>query len=290
MTNAPKTTRKKRALRSLAQFAGGLLVAHLVLCAYLANRFIHPLRVLPTKPAGLREGRVGTVPVWITRGLAEGKPSKAVVVLAHGFGGSRATWGDLMLRLEAAGIDAVAPAMPGQEASPQPGVTFGKEEATTLIACAAWARAHGAKKVVGEGLSLGGAATWLASGEDPKAFDGIVTDAAFARFDGAMESFLGRKAAAGRIVLRPVVWFARAISGIDPASIRPIDAARAWRGRPALVIQGTGDTLIVPSNGERLAQAAGCPLWRIEGAEHSRTYAADPKAYASRVIAFVQAL
>lgn len=271
-------------------FLLGLLIAHLVFCAYLANGFIHPPRVVPSRPNGLREAKVGDVPVWVTPGIADGKPSGTVVVLAHGFRGGRDTWSDLMLRLDKAGIDAVAPAMPGQEASPRPGVTFGKEEAQTVLQCAAWARSKGAKKIVGVGLSLGGAATWLASGEDPKALDGIVTDAAFARFDEAMESFLGRRFAAGRILLRPVVWFARGISGIDPASIRPIDAAEKWRGRPALVIQGTDDTLIVPSNGDRLAAAAGCPLWRIEGAEHSRTYDANPKAYAARIIEFVRKL
>lgn len=271
-------------------FVLGLLLAHLVFCAYLASGFIRPPRFVPSRPAGLREAKVDDVPAWVTPRLAEGRPSETVVVLAHGFRGSRGSFDDLMLRLDKAGIDALAPAMPGQEASPDPAVTFGAREARTVLACAGWARRKGAKRVVGMGLSLGGAATWLAGGEDPQALDGIVSDAAFARFDEAMESFLGRRYAAGRFVLRPVVWFARAMSGIDPASIRPIDAAARWKGRPALVIQGTSDTLIVPSNGERLATAAGCPLWRIDGAEHSRTYDMDRKAYAARLIEFVRSL
>ena len=120
----------------------------------------------------------------------------------------------------------------------------------------------------------------------------MVSDASFAQFYEAMDRLFSYKLPfpGGATILRPVVWFARAISGIDPAKIRPIDAAAKWRGRPALVIQGDADTFIVPSNGRRLAEAAGCPLWLVPGANHAEDYATDPKGYARRVVDFARDL
>jgi hypothetical protein len=271
-------------------FLLGLLLAYVAFCFQAANAYLHPWRETYPAPEGIRETTVGNDPVWSTPNLADGHPSEVVFVLAHGYGGTRATWNGLLKDLQKAGIDAVAPAMPGQDASPDKSVGFGKKEARTIIDCAAWCRAKGAKRVVGLGISLGGAATWLASAEEPKALDGVISDASFALFSEAMDRTFSYRLPLGKFILRPVVWIAQAMSGIDPGSIRPIDAAAAWKGRPALVIQGTDDRLIVPSNGERLAEAAHCPIWRVEGADHAQDYATDPKGYASHVIQFARRL
>ncbi|RYG18679.1 alpha/beta fold hydrolase [bacterium] len=267
-----------------------LFLAYAAFCYQAANAYLHPWRETYPAPLDVKEAKVGNVPVWATPGLLDGHPSEAVFVLAHGYGGTRATWNGLLHDLRKAGIDAVAPAMPGQDTNPDDSVGFGKKEARTIIECADWCRAKGAKKVVGLGVSLGGAATWLASAEDPKALDGVISDAAFALFTEAMEKAFSYRLPLGGVILRPVVWIAKAKSGIDPGTIRPIEAAAAWKGRPALVIQGTADRLIVPSNGERLAEAAGCPIWRVEGAEHAMDYSTDPEGYAKRVIQFARAI
>ena len=273
-------------------FLLGLVVAYLGFCAFGAYGYLHPKREVHDPPAGIGNATIGTTPVWVTPGLAAGRPSRVVLVLAHGYGGTRATWNGLLEDLRKAGVDAVAPAMPGQDASPDPTVGFGRKEARTILDCAAWARARGARRVVGLGVSLGGGAAWLASEEDPKGLDGVVSDASFAQFDEAMNRLFAYRLPfpGGAVLLRPVVWFARAMSGIDPWAIRPIDAAAKWRGRPALVIQGDADGFIVPSNGRRLAEAAGCPLWLVPGADHAQDYLTDPKGYAARVIAFAKGI
>lgn len=273
-------------------FLLGLVVAYLAFCAYAAYGYLHPSRETYPAPEGIQEAKVGTTPVWATPGLVEGKPSRVVFVLAHGYGGTRATWNGLLADLRKAGIDAVAPAMPGQDANPDKTVGFGRKEARTILDCAAWAREKGAKKVVGLGVSLGGGATWLASAEDPKGLDGVISDASFAQFDEAMNRLFSYRLPfpGGATLLTPVVWFARAMSGIDPYKIRPVDAAAKWRGRPALVIQGDADQLIVPSNGRRLAEAAGCPLWLVPGANHAEDYKTDPAGYARRVVEFARNL
>lgn len=271
-------------------FLLGLLLAYAAFCVLAANGYLHPIRSIPTAEPWVKEVKVGDTPAWSTPALAAGKPSSVVFVLAHGYGGTRATWKGLFEHLRDAGIDAVAPAMPGQDANPEKTVGFGLSESKTILRTAEWCRKQGAKRVVGLGISLGGGATWLASAEDPAALDGVITDASFAVFSEAMRAAFGRRIPGGAALLWPVGKIAQWMSGIDPSAIRPIDAARAWHGRPALIIQGTADTLIVPENGERLAQAAGCPIWRVEGAEHAEDYRTAPDEYARRVIAFALAL
>lgn len=270
----------------------GFVLAYLGFCAFAAQGYLHPTREVYDAPEDVKEAKVGETPVWATPGLVEGKPSRVVFVLAHGYGGTRATWNGLLKDLRKAGIDAVAPAMPGQDANPDPTVGFGRKEARTILDCAAWARTQGAQRVVGLGVSLGGGATWLASEEEPTALDGVITDASFAVFSEAMDRLFAYRLPfpGGAALLKPVVWFARAMSGIDPYAIRPIDAAVKWKGRPALVIQGDADQLIVPSNGRRLADAAGCPLWLVPGANHAEDYPTDPTGYAKRVIEFARRL
>ena len=270
----------------------GLLLAYGAFCAIAAYQYLHPAREVYDPPEGVENATVGTTPVWATPNLIAGRPSRVVFVLAHGYGGCRATWNGLLRDLQKAGIDAVAPAMPGQDASPDPTVGFGAKEARTILDCAAWARVRGAKRVVGLGVSLGGGAVWLASEEDPKALDGVVSDASFAQFDEAMNRLFSYRLPfpGGAALLTPVVWIARAMSGIDPTKIRPVDAAAKWRGRPALVIQGDADELIVPSNGRRLADAAGCDLWLVPGANHAQDYSTAPAEYARRVVAFAKGL
>lgn len=270
----------------------GFALAYFGFCAYLAHAYLHPSREVYDPPEGVQNATVGTTPVWATPGLLEGRPSRVVFVLAHGYGGTRATWNGLLEHLRKAGIDAVAPAMPGQDSSPDPTVGFGAKEARTILDCAAWARSKGAKRVVGLGISLGGGATWLASALEPEALDGVISDASFAQFDEAMNRLFSYKLPfpGGATLLHPVVWFARAMSGIDPYAIRPVDAAAKWRGRPALVIQGDADEFIVPSNGRRLADAAGCPLWLVPGANHAEDYPTAPEEYARRVVEFARKL
>ena len=273
-------------------FLLGLLAAYLVFCALAARGYLRPARETYPAPEGVLEAKVGKTPVWATPGLLDGRPSRVAFVLAHGYGGTRATWNGLLKDLQKAGIDAVVPAMPGQDANPDPTVGFGRKEARTILECAAWAREKGAKRVVGLGISLGGAAMWLASEEEPETLDGVVSDASFAQFDEAMNRLFSYRLPfpGGATLLTPVVWFARGMSGIDPTKIRPIDAAAKWRGKPALVIQGDADQLIVPSNGRRLSEAAGCPLWLVPGANHAQDYLTDPEGYAKRVIAFARGL
>jgi pimeloyl-ACP methyl ester carboxylesterase len=192
-----------------------------------------------------------------------------------------------MEQLDARGLDAVSPAMPGQDASPEPSVGFGVREARAIVETVRWARSRyrTPPKVILVGLSMGGAATWLASEIDP-AVDGVVTEGAYARFDEAMDRFFDRKIPYGRVLLRPVVTIASAMSGIHPSSVRPVDAAAKWSGRPALVIQGADDDLILRSHADRLAQASKGELWIVQRACHAACMEVAGEEYADRLAKF----
>lgn len=245
---------------------GGLLAAYLCVCYAFADRFVSPLRnVAKSPPAGivaktiLLDGR--QVPCWTNAGF---DPKKGTVfVFAHGYGGNRAHWAEAMKALAKDGYSSVAPAMPGQDASPEDRVGFGVSEAKLVRAAAGWARARGAKRVVGVGMSMGGASIWLAS----DSLDAVVTDAAYPTFDQACRRYFDRVVPNASLLLRPVVTIGAWKAGVDPSAIRPIDAARRFKG-PALVIQGAEDKLFPTTFADELAKAARCEKWLVPGAGH----------------------
>ena len=136
---------------------------------------------------------------------------------------------------------------------------------------------------------MGGAATWIATGETTE-IDGVITDSAYARFDQAMNQFFDRKLPGGHVIFKPVIWIAEAMTGLRPEKVRPVDYATHWKGRPALIIQGDADTLITPDHAQRLSEAAGCPLWTVHGAEHAQAYDTDRHGYVDHVVKFAEGL
>jgi pimeloyl-ACP methyl ester carboxylesterase len=179
--------------------------------------------------------------------------------------------------------------MPGQDQSPYPTVGFGTKEAEVLVDTYAWVRRNGARpKIVVVGVSMGGAAAWLSSELDPT-ISGVVSEGAYARFDRAMLHWLD-SLPGGSVTLRPVVWLASARSGIKPESIVPEDAARTWRGKPALVMQGSKDVLIEKWHAERLAAAADCELMEVPGAVHACCQDVLREKYADRLVEFARAI
>ncbi len=272
-----------------------LIGVYFGVCTVLARNYIHPARVVPVKPAELREvmvgSRYGPTPSWCTDGLANGDPSGVVFVMAHGYGGTRESWSQVMHDLAQKGFDSLAISMPGQDASPAKFVGFGISEGHATVDAVKWVRAKSKHpvKVVVLGISMGGAATWLATSEDP-GIDGIVTEGAYARFDQAMNQFFERKLWGGSVIFAPVVTIAKWMTGLKPEEVLPVDSAVKWKGRPALVIQAGSDTLITEDQGRRLAEAAACPIWLVPGAEHAQCYEVAKDEYLKRLVGFADGL
>ncbi len=278
----PKSRRRK-----FLQLAGVLVGTYLGACTYLAWHYVHPPRVAPPAvPEGLKEVEIDgpkyAIPAWTGKGGTQ----EVVFILAHGIKGARESWTAPAEQLLSRGYSVVIPAMSGHEASRGGQVGFGPTEADELIAVARWARGeYPFHQIVAVGISMGGAAVWLASAKDPAAFDGIVTEGAFARLGEVSDRWLDRALPLGHIWLAPVILFSRWMTGVNPSDINPVVAARTWRGRPALVIHASEDTLISRSNADDLAQAAGCSVYEVPGARHAQAYGVDPSAYIARLAA-----
>jgi len=286
---------KKKRGRKMLIGLGSFLGIYFIVCFVLAWTYLHPPRQVMPTPADLSDVMIptdgGPDPAFVTPGLAQSKASPVVFIFAHGYGGDRSGWTDLMSALEKQGYESIAPAMPGQDASPESTVGFGPKEAKVLVNTVAWVRQHALNKpkIVLVGVSMGGAAAWLASEMDPSV-DGVITEGAYARFDEAMKGWFEGRAPGSSVYLRPVVWFASWMSGGKPSDIRPVEAAAKWKGRPALVIHGDADTLMPLSFAQQLSSAAGCELWRVRRATHAHCVDVAGPEYVKRLVVFAEAL
>ncbi len=270
------------------------LVAYLLLCTYLAYKYVHPHREVSMTPNWVRDitipGSHAQIPVWASPGLAlkHGKP--VVFVLAYGYGGTRESWASVMADLTKHGFESVAPCMPGQEVSLEQTVGFGRYEARTILDTVKWVRGQysAPPKIILLGVSMGGAASWLASEQDPT-IDAVVTEGAYAQFDEAMNNWLSQKMPGSPVYLKPMIWIASAMAKINPSEIIPSNSAAKWH-KPALVIQGSDDKLIPMEHAERLAKAANCPLWIVPNASHAQCFAVASKEYIKRLSAIANSL
>lgn len=267
------------------------LVAYLALCFLLAWKYVSPSRTLPDRPQHAVDltipGPVAEIPVWCTAGLAAGKPkSTTLFVLAHGYGGNRESWAQALEDLNAAGYEVVVPEMPGHGASKDGKVGFGVKEADVILAATHWALERYPEdkpRVVAVGISMGGAACWLASAKEPSLFSAIATEGAYARLDQAANRWFDMLLPAGHVLLAPVRWMAESLSGVRTSSVNPVEAAKAWKGRPSLVIHCANDALIDASHPKRLQEAAGAESWEILGVDHAQGYGAAQTEYLERL-------
>jgi pimeloyl-ACP methyl ester carboxylesterase len=282
-SNPPKKRWLRRLRIALVVFGG-----YAFLCVYLAHVYVHPRRPGPLlRPYSIKEISIpsgkGPVPTWVTPRLATGAGKPVVFVMAYGLGGDRENWSDQMLSLSKLGYECVAPSMPGQDASPDDGVGFGVKEATMVLDTVKWVRLQYKKppKIILWGLSMGGAAVWLASEQDPTV-DAVVTEGAYSQFDEAMNNWLNRKLPGSSFYLKPMIWLASYQANVDPAKIIPRNSAAKWR-KPALVVQGAEDQLIPMHQAEDLSKAARCPLWVVPNATHAQCWPTARKEFLKKL-------
>ena len=276
--------------RRLSYLLVTLIIVYFSGCWVLSGRYISPRRSVPEKPSYVESvlinGSHGKVPLWSSPRLALKKDPKPVVfVCAHGYGGDRHHWLGLFSDLPSKGFEVVAPAMPAHDENPDSECGFGVKEAKTLLDTVTWVRSQydQSPKIILVGVSMGGAACWLASAQDPT-ISAVVTEAAFADLETATTSYFDHALPLGRYVLLPVKWMAQWRSGINPANVRPVDCAAIWKGKPALVIHDEEDSLFDKSNAERLSKAAGCRLWVVAGAEHAQAMDMDQDGFVKALI------
>ena len=281
--------------RKVIFYGIGSLVLYVFVCVFLARSYVHPMRNRSGNPPKwvkevLIDSAAGPIPSWSTPNLALGHGKPIVFVLAHGYGGNRLGWSAMMGDLTELGYEAVAPSMPGQDDSPDPKVGFGVREAQCVLDTVHWVRSHykSPPKIVLLGVSMGGAAVWLASEKDPSV-DAIISEGAYSRFDEVMSHWLNSKLHGSSFYLRPMIWLASADAGVTPSTILPVRAAEKWH-KPALIIQAGNDKLIPLHQAQELATASKAPLWIVDGVVHANCYDASHDEYMKRIAQIAKSL
>jgi dienelactone hydrolase len=266
--------------KRLVIYALVILTFYLGLCTWLAWKYVRPTR-LPVvavggatpfgidqkNPAQTLETAIqkGQIPAY--RFEPEQHPLGAVVLM-HGYGGGPEDWTDVGAELQRRGYLVVIPVAPAHANSTESQTGFGTTEADTVIAAAEWIKArHPELPILAHGISLGGASCWMASARRPDLFRAIGSDGGFADLNEASRAFLGP----GRTILAPVIPIASLFAGVDPAKIRPEEAAGAWRGQPAVVMHGDADRLFSIQFSERIAEAAGVKVTIAKGGRHANS-------------------
>jgi len=251
-----------------------------------ANRYLYPPRRVPTLPETLVAAELVGTPVWVSPSW---QTSQTVIILAHGYGGTRKAWAEIAPALSDQGYGVIAPAMPGQDESPQRIVGFGPAESALLTELSRIVRRENpSARLVLMGISLGAAACWDASLTIQP--DAVIAESAFAVLSEGIRGYVNAVVPGGELILKGAIAVARRRSGVNPSEIRPIHAAEKWKG-PALILAASEDTLsplqVLDSYQEAVPHAE---IAIFSGAKHAKCYESDPNRYLSVVSNFLSRL
>lgn len=275
-----KLSKPTRWKRRVLYFAIGLFVAYLAGCYWLAGRYLSPPQYDNPRDPIFTLDHLGQSSLW----TVTPKDPKAVFILCHGYQGRQAAWTEVARFLGQDGYAIFVPSFPGHDSHPDPVTGFGLKERDIIGEVASLARTRYPKHaIVVVGISMGGAAAWLASEKFPDRIDAIATEGAFTRMNDATNCYFDRALPGGRYLLAPVRWIAQSKSGVDPMSINPVESAMKWRGKPALVMHGALDQVFPVAFAQELGQATGTEPWIIPGAGHAYGFATDPTGYIARL-------
>ena len=130
--------------------------------------------------------------------------------------------------------------------------TIGLRESHTVTAGAEWLRRRGHSAVVVYGVSMGGAASIIATGRDaPPAVVGLVTDGAFDQLTTVIDN-ITRRLPIPAYLHRVANALAKRCVGSEPADVQPLLFAHALKV-PPLFLHGDRDRLVPPAYAESLA-------------------------------------
>ncbi len=219
------------------------------------------------------------LPAWYVAG-ARGRP---VIVVVHGYGGNRTATVEVGPPLNQLGYGLLFVDLGYVSGARRYG--GGQQEADEVGDALRWVEDTVGSPAVLLGFSGGAFASLaaVARGARPAA---IVSDSGFLGF----RSVVAFRAHVPRIVtnLLPVLY--PLVSGGGHA----IDVAHELGARPfgvpALIVQGTGDRTIPPSDGPRLARLTDGRLWTLPGVAHTKAFDTDRAAYVGTIDEFVRSV
>ena len=287
----------------MAALATGAAIA--AVPAAMAWIFLHPPRRVhlktPRTGLGLDYDRFSLraadgvrLSAWFIPAAAS-HATRGVAVLAHGYHGNRHTMLPYVRFLHDAGYAALTFDFRAHGWSGGRRTTFGIDEVHDLHAALDWVFEQPELQglpVALLGESMGASVSLLVAADDERV-GAVVADSAFARFDSAIagrfHSVFGKRVS--DVIAPPTQRIGERILGCRGEEIAPIEAMPRIAPRPVLLIHGTADKLIVPSNADRLFDASpgNAKLWKVKGAPHVMSVFVAGREYARRVTEFLDA-
>jgi uncharacterized protein len=215
------------------------------------------------------------------------------VVMVHGMNVSRGAefegrWVEVARGLWEAGVSVLMIDMRGHGASADARFGFGLRERRDVAGAVEWLLGQGyVPGGIGVlGISMGGAAAIGAAAETP-AVGAVATDATFADVEPVIRRAWPVVSGLPVALWPPTRWMGRLMFGYDLGGARPGDDIARLRDRPLLLIHGEDDRLVPVENARLLAARHGGAMVRIvPGADHARSFFADPDAYVATVARF----
>jgi dipeptidyl aminopeptidase/acylaminoacyl peptidase len=135
------------------------------------------------------------------------------------------------------------------------------------------------------GLSIGGTAVLREAIDDPRVGP-VVVEATYSSMSAEIAYMYGRW---GPLSQLPALWVGQVVGGMDYSKLVAENLACSLRGRPLLLVYGSGDTDVPLSEGKRVANAACAPdaLLIVNTHLHGRFMQADnAPEYAQRLLTF----
>ena len=282
---------RKRLIKGTVAGVAGVAFAGVAVSWFVAGALVAPSpRTVGAPPADLNavsisfESESGSlVSGWHVRS----ELNNGVIVLLHGIRSTRLSMLERARILHDAGYSTVMIDFQAHGESPGDAITVGFLEKHDVRAAVQFARAeHPDEPIAVVGVSLGGAATLLAS---PLDIDAVVLESVYPNIADAIHNRVAAR-------LGPLAWLPESLLliqlrprlGISPSELRPIDHIDGV-GCPVCVVSGTDDQHTTESETRSLYSAALEPksLWLVEGAAHVDLLEHDPKGYRQNVLSFL---
>jgi pimeloyl-ACP methyl ester carboxylesterase len=291
---------KRRPRKRLAAWAGGtfLIVFGLLYGAvslFTADRLTRPTnRPAPIDP---RSWNADAQP-WASR-TSDGitlrgwylptSDQRHLIVLVHGMWSSWIEMASLGRDLHAHGFDVLLFDLRGHGESDPSRLYLGRRERADIRAVMSWAQSQGFTydRIGWLGYSMGGSTVLMEAARNPR-IQVAVLDSPYGDLPKLLNKQLSKHSGLPSWFNPGILLAARWIYGVRTDDLVPTRFARAWGGRPLLVIHGEDDTIVPLNQARELARAAGssCLTRTMPGVDHVKAYETDPAGYVQVVGTF----
>lgn len=283
--------RKRRFLRRFCVIGGGILIAGVLVSWIVAGRLVAPNNYVIGDPPSDLPAEAISLPSQSGTKVAgwhvSARLPRGVVVLLHGYGGSRLSMLDRARWLAAEGYATVLIDLQAHGESQGAHITIGHLEKHDVVAAVEYAKSQHPDLPIGVlGVSLGGASALLAT---PLNVDALVLESVFPNIEAAVHNRVSARIGFLSYVPAELLLIQmKPRFGISVDDLRPIDFV-ANAGCPVFVMSGSNDLHTTATETERIYEAAIEPkqLWLVDGAAHVDLLVASPEEYRKRVLSFL---